>query len=98
METYPFSKNNWNLLDNLIEQNDPYCRGVVILGLGADKQKLNIGFKQASTSKYVKGFAVGRTIFAKPSNKWLNKDIDDRTLIKKVKENYREIIQMWNKR
>ena len=94
----PFSKNNWNLLDSLIEQNDPYCRGVVILGLGADKQKLNIGFKQASTSKYVKGFAVGRTIFAKPSNKWLNKDIDDRTLIKEVKENYREIIQMWNKR
>jgi myo-inositol catabolism protein IolC len=28
----------------------------------------------------------------------LNKDIDDRTLIKEVKENYREIIQMWNKR
>ena len=57
-----------------------------------------MGFKKASTSKYVKGFAVGRTIFAKPSNKWLNKDIDDRTLIKEVKEKYREIIQMWNKR
>ena len=36
---------------------------------------------------------IGRTIFAKPSNKWLNKDIDDRALIKKVKENYRRLFK-----
>lgn len=94
----PLSKSEWNEIDAIIDNTDPHCRGIVILGLGANKEKLFSGFKKASSSKYVKGFAVGRTIFSEPSKMWLENQIDDNTLIKKVKENYIEMIRLWNNR
>ena len=94
----PLSKSEWNAIDAIIDNRDPHCRGIVILGLGANKEKLFSGFKKASSSKYVKGFAVGRTIFSEPSKMWLENQIDDNTLIKKVKENYIEMIRLWNNR
>ena len=94
----PLSKSEWNGIDAIIDNRDPHCRGIVILGLGANKGKLFSGFKKASSSKYVKGFAVGRTIFSEPSKMWLENQIDDNALIKKVKENYIEMIRLWNNR
>jgi 5-dehydro-2-deoxygluconokinase len=94
----PLSTSEWNKIDAIIDDRDPYCRGIVILGLGASKEKLYSGFKRTSASKYVKGFAVGRTIFSEPSKMWLQNQIDDNTLIKKIKENYIEMIQLWSNR
>ncbi len=94
----PLSISEWNEIDVIIDNRDPYCRGIVILGLGATKEKLHNGFKRTSASKYVKGFAVGRTIFSEPSKMWLQNQIDDNVLIKKIKENYIEIIQLWSNR
>ena len=94
----PLSTSEWNKIDTIIDDRDPYCRGIVILGLGATKEKLYSGFKRTSASKYVKGFAVGRTIFSEPSKMWLQNQIDDNTLIKKIKENYIEMIQLWSNR
>lgn len=94
----PLSISEWNEIDVIIDNRDPYCRGIVILGLGATKEKLHNGFKRTSASKYVKGFAVGRTIFSEPSKMWLQNQIDDNVLIKKIKENYIEITQLWSNR
>ena len=94
----PLSATSWQQVSALIEANDPHCRGVVLLGLDAPAEQLKEGFAIASTCRWVKGFAVGRTIFSEPSRAWLAKHIDDDTLIKQIKSNYHAIIHSWQHR
>jgi 5-dehydro-2-deoxygluconokinase len=85
----------WQQLDELIRERDPYCRGVVLLGLNAPAEALAEGFKQASQSSSCRGFAVGRTIFQEPSRAWLAGEIDDATLISQVQGIFGFLIDAW---
>ncbi|WP_340051027.1 bifunctional 5-dehydro-2-deoxygluconokinase/5-dehydro-2-deoxyphosphogluconate aldolase [Pseudomonas proteolytica] len=85
----------WRKLDELIEERDPYCRGVVLLGLNAPADSLAEGFQQASQSRTCRGFAVGRTIFQEPSRAWMAGETDDETLIQQVQQTFEQLIQAW---
>ncbi|MBZ9780838.1 5-dehydro-2-deoxygluconokinase [Pseudomonas sp. REP124] len=89
------SAEQWKQLDDLIQERDPYCRGVVLLGLNAPATALAEGFAQASKSRTCRGFAVGRTIFQEPSRAWLAGEIDDQTLIRQVQGIFVELIDAW---
>ena len=89
------SAEEWQQLDELIQARDPYCRGVVLLGLNAPASALAEGFQQASQSQTCRGFAVGRTIFQAPSRAWLAGEIDDETLIRQVQSTFVELIDAW---
>ena len=89
------SAEEWQQLDALIQERDPYCRGVVLLGLNAPASALAEGFQQASKSQTCRGFAVGRTIFQKPSRAWLAGEIDDEVLIEQVQGTFVELIDAW---
>ena len=67
----PLSAENWQRVGALIEANDPFCRGVLILGLDSPEETLKAGFAAAADARWVKGFAVGRTIVGQPSRRWL---------------------------
>ncbi|WP_434525206.1 bifunctional 5-dehydro-2-deoxygluconokinase/5-dehydro-2-deoxyphosphogluconate aldolase [Photorhabdus asymbiotica] len=94
----PLSANSWDSISYLIQQRDPYCRGVVILGLDAPQEELKIGFNAAAGKSIVKGFTVGRTLFGQPSLQWLKNEIDDNSLIQKIKMNYHNLISLWRQR
>ncbi|MCL6331955.1 5-dehydro-2-deoxygluconokinase [Pectobacterium carotovorum subsp. carotovorum] len=94
----PLSSEGWAQLTPLLAQRDPYCRGVVILGLDAPLETLQQGFSTAVGFPIVKGFAVGRTLFAQPAQKWLRNEIDDAELIEQVKHNYLQLIAVWRQR
>lgn len=85
----------WQQLDELIRERDPYCRGVVLLGLNAPVEALAKGFKQARHSSSCRGFAVGRTIFQEPSRAWMAGEIDDATLINRVQGTFVLLIESW---
>jgi 5-dehydro-2-deoxygluconokinase len=85
----------WQQLDELIRERDPYCRGVVLLGLNAPVEALAKGFKQARHSSSCQGFAVGRTIFQEPSRAWMAGEIDDATLISRVQSTFVFLIESW---
>ena len=85
----------WQQLDALIEERDPYCRGVVLLGLNAPASALADGFRQAARSTTCRGFAVGRTIFQEPGRAWLAGEIDDATLIERVQGTFVQLIDAW---
>ena len=55
----------------MIAANDPWCRGVVLLGLEAPEDELEAAFAATAEAPIVKGFAVGRTIFADAAEHWL---------------------------
>ena len=85
----------WEKLDELITERDPYCHGVVLLGLNAPAEELAEGFRHASASQTCRGFAVGRTIFQEPSRAWLAGEIDDEALISRVQSTFEFLIKSW---
>ncbi|MGL4858725.1 MAG: bifunctional 5-dehydro-2-deoxygluconokinase/5-dehydro-2-deoxyphosphogluconate aldolase [Enterobacteriaceae bacterium] len=93
----PLSASGWQQIGEVIEQHDPWCRGVVLLGLDAPESELQKGFSEASAASWVKGFAVGRTIFGRASREWLHGRLSDRELVTQVKENYLRLVHLWQK-
>ena len=89
------SAEQWHSIDELIAERDPFCRGVLLLGLSAPIERLAEGFKNASASKTCRGFAVGRTIFEKASLAWLEGQIDDKALIARTQEMFDNLITLW---
>lgn len=92
------SAQTWADISAVIEQNDKYCRGILILGLDAPESQFESVFKASADAPLVKGFAVGRTIFGQPSADWLAGKLDDQQLIEAVSERYRRLIRLWKKR
>jgi 5-dehydro-2-deoxygluconokinase len=91
----PLSKDEWSAIDTLIAERDPYCRGVVLLGLNAPIDALKHGFADAAGSHTCRGFAVGRTIFGEPARLWLAGEIDDTGLVAAVRMNFESLIDAW---
>ncbi|WP_410677958.1 5-dehydro-2-deoxygluconokinase [Avibacterium paragallinarum] len=88
----------WQAISQVIEQNDPYCRGILILGLDAPEETFKQVFNASANAPLVKGFAVGRTIFGQPSAQWLAGELSDEQLIQAVSERYKRLIQLWENR
>ena len=87
----------WQALAALVAERDPQCRGVVILGLNQPLDVLADSFAQAS-NPIVKGFMVGRSIWAEPARRWLANDIDDKALVQQVADNFATLVQAWRAR
>jgi 5-dehydro-2-deoxygluconokinase len=94
----PMQSESWQKVEALIKQRDLHCRGVVLLGLDAPEAELKAGFEQAASARIVKGFAVGRTIFGKPSKLWLAGEINDQVLMSQIRQNYHNLIRLWRER
>lgn len=91
----PLAAEQWAAVDALIAERDPYCRGVVLLGLSAGVDVLSEGFRAAAVSRTCKGFTVGRTIFHEPSRAWLAGEIDDASLVARVRATFETLIRAW---
>lgn len=91
----PPRREAWAAIDALIEERDPHCRGVLLLGLNAPAETLGVGFADAVDSTTCRGFAVGRTIFAEPAKAWLAGDLDDAGLIASARAAFERMIALW---
>ncbi|WP_417579686.1 bifunctional 5-dehydro-2-deoxygluconokinase/5-dehydro-2-deoxyphosphogluconate aldolase [Pelagibacterium sp.] len=88
----------WALIDETIVANDIWCRGVVLLGLEAPAADLEAAFRATAGSKTVKGFTVGRTIFASAAEKWLAGEIEDEAAIADMAEKFTRLVDAWEAR
>ncbi len=91
------SRAAWAAIDQVIETNDPHCRGVVLLGLEASHDALEAGFAAARSSRTVKGFAVGRTIFAEAAKAWLAGTISDEDAIADMAQRFGALVEVWER-
>ena len=85
----------WRAIDDTIGARDPYCRGVVLLGLEAPIETLKESFAAARTAARVRGFAVGRTIFAEAAERWLNGRISDEEAVDQMAAKFRALVDLW---
>jgi len=90
----PMQEAGWEALSVLIGQRDPYCRGAVILGLNLPLEFLADSFTRAR-HPIVKGFMVGRSLWAQPSRQWLNQEIDDAAFVQQVANNFATLVDAW---
>lgn len=85
----------WRAIDSVIDAQDPYCRGVVLLGLEAPEAQLAADFEAAQGSSRVRGFAIGRTIFATAAERWLAGTMTDREAVDEMATRFNRLIGHW---
>ncbi|MDX3927372.1 MAG: 5-dehydro-2-deoxygluconokinase [Shinella sp.] len=87
----------WRNIETVIGKHDPYCRGIVLLGLEAPTEELVKAFEATKVAPSVKGFAVGRTIFVDAARGWLSGRIDDETAIADMAARFGALTDAWRK-
>ncbi len=87
----------WKNAVDTVKCNDPYTRGIVVLGLDAPQAELEESFKLAAGFDLVKGFAVGRTIFADAARAWLSGSINDGEAVSQMADRYNALCKIWDK-
>ncbi len=85
----------WREIASAIADNDPLCRGVVLLGLSAPEAELIASFEVVAPFPIVKGFAVGRTIFYDVAREWLAGRIDDAAAVSALVGKFEVLVDAW---
>lgn len=86
----------WQKTVQAIEENDPNTRGIVVLGLGAEEAALKESFEVAARYPLVKGFAVGRTIFADAAKAWMTGAMSDADAVAQMTDNFARLCGHWD--
>ncbi len=86
----------WSAVSATIDHVDPWCQGILLLGKEASPADLERSFMIAARHPRVKGFAVGRTVFAKAARAWLANRIDDDQAVADMTERYRHLCSAWD--
>jgi len=85
----------WKALSAVINQHDPHCHGVLLLGMEASEEQLWAGFQAAAEQPLCRGFAVGRTVFADAAAAWFAGELDDSGVVAQVATRYQRLIGLW---
>ncbi|MDR7221921.1 bifunctional 5-dehydro-2-deoxygluconokinase/5-dehydro-2-deoxyphosphogluconate aldolase [Aminobacter aminovorans] len=85
----------WKKIEAVINTNDPYCRGVVLLGLEAPLAELEVAFAATSDASVVKGFAVGRSIFAHAAEEWMAGRMNDQAAVDDMAQRFEQLTKAW---
>ena len=86
----------WQAACDAITRNDAHTRGIVVLGLGESEETLAASFAKAAKFDLVKGFAVGRTIFAKAAEAVFAGKMTDDEAIAMMAGNYARLCTLWD--
>jgi 5-dehydro-2-deoxygluconokinase len=85
----------WEEIADVISKQDPWCNGVLLLGLDAPEDELAESFRVAAPNPICKGFAVGRSIFGNAARSWFAGEISDDDAVSEIANNYERIIKIW---
>ncbi|MDK9694757.1 MAG: 5-dehydro-2-deoxygluconokinase [Siculibacillus sp.] len=86
----------WVAIGDVIRRYDPFCRGIVLLGLDAPEAELAAAFAAARAEPMVRGFAVGRTLFGEAARAWLAGRIDDEAAVADMAARFRRLTEAWS--
>jgi 5-dehydro-2-deoxygluconokinase len=89
------SADAWAAIGEVIASKDPWCRGVVLLGLDAGEPELERAFRAAANAPIVRGFAIGRTLFSEAARHWLDGTMDDEAAIDDMAERFARLVALW---
>jgi 5-dehydro-2-deoxygluconokinase len=85
----------WRAIAAVIAERDPWCNGILMLGLDAPEEALRRAFEDVAGIELCRGFAVGRSIFNSAARAWFNGSVSDEAAIADIAERYRRLIVSW---
>jgi 5-dehydro-2-deoxygluconokinase len=85
----------WTNIAAVVKRYDAHCRGVLLMGLETSEDALARTFAAAADEPLVKGFAVGRSIFAAAAEAWFAGRMEDAAVIEDVAARYARLIALW---
>ncbi|MGH8177767.1 MAG: bifunctional 5-dehydro-2-deoxygluconokinase/5-dehydro-2-deoxyphosphogluconate aldolase [Steroidobacter sp.] len=91
----PQSPASWRRISDVITARDPWCNGVLMLGLDAPEESLQRAFESAADMKLCRGFAVGRSIFNPAARGWFQGVMNDDEAISDIAARYERLIRSW---
>jgi 5-dehydro-2-deoxygluconokinase len=91
------SSTAWTKIGQTIARHDPWCRGIVLLGLEAPEAELEKGFAAVAGHSAVKGFAIGRTIFNSAAQAWLAGKMSNEAATDDMAQRFTSLVKLWNK-
>ncbi len=86
----------WRSTCDAIDTHDPQCRGILVLGLDAPADELHASFRVAARHDLVKGFAIGRTIFADVARGWMAGTMTDDEATTRMADNFARLCTAWD--
>ena len=86
----------WRSTCDAIDTHDPQCRGILVLGLDAPADELHASFRVAARHDLVKGFAIGRTIFADVAQGWMAGTMTDDEATTRMAHNFARLCAAWD--
>ncbi|MFN3847554.1 MAG: 2-deoxy-5-keto-D-gluconate 6-phosphate aldolase domain-containing protein, partial [Paracoccaceae bacterium] len=86
----------WQAACDAITRNDPHTRGIVVLGLGETEDSLATSFASAAKFDLVKGFAVGRTIFAEAAAGFMAGTVTADAAVQMMADAYTRLCVLWD--
>ncbi len=91
----PQSRTAWQQIETVIAERDPWCNGVLLLGLDAPEEVLRRAFESAVETPVCRGFAVGRSIFNPAARDWFAGRMTDEQAIEDIATRYMRLIESW---
>ena len=86
----------WQGCADVIRRYDPHIQGIIVLGKEADPNTISACFDAAQAEPLVKGFAIGRTIFAGAAQSWLADEITDSEARTKMNDIFKSMLESWD--
>ena len=86
----------WRSTCAAVDTHDPHCRGILVLGLDAPADILRASLKVAAGHDLVKGFAIGRTIFADVAQAWMAGTMTDDEATTRMADNFASLCTAWD--
>jgi 5-dehydro-2-deoxygluconokinase len=86
---------SWRGICEVIRARDPWCNGVLLLGLDAPEEVLLRAFEHAIEAPLCRGFAVGRSIFNPAARGWFAGEMSDEEAIADIAARYKRLIDHW---
>lgn len=87
----------WASIDAIIGEFDPRCQGFLVLGQHQDFAAVVKSLAVSAGYATCRGFAVGRTLFSDAARLWFDGEIDDHGLVLESTNNFRKLIEEWNR-
>jgi 5-dehydro-2-deoxygluconokinase len=89
------SVREWHEIADIIREHDRYCAGVIVLGLDQPLDELTPKLRLAKESGIGVGFAIGRSIWRQPAEKWFAKEINDQEAVATIQSAFKSVQSAW---
>ena len=87
----------WSHACAAVQENDPWCRGIVALGRGEGEEEVAGSFGAAARHEPVRGFAAGCAIFAPAACAWLAGTMTDAEAVADMAARFGRLCGAWDR-